>query len=94
MNCQRICKPCSGSAASSRIITASGGIGAARPACGCMGQKCNTTIPDAEWARVEAAAIKFWDKVAAESETKAKVVAIIKRYNDDMVKAGPPYRCG
>ncbi len=51
-----------------------------------------TTIPDAEWAQVEEAASAFWDEIAAESETKAKVVAIIKQYNDVMRKAGPPYR--
>lgn len=51
-----------------------------------------TTIPDEEWAKVEEAAAKFWDEIAAESETKAKVVAIIKRYNEIMVKAGRPYR--
>lgn len=51
-----------------------------------------TTIPDAEWATVEAAAAVFWDEIAAESETKAKVVAIIKQYNDLMSKAGRPYR--
>jgi len=51
-----------------------------------------TTIPDAEWATVEAAAREFWDEVAAESETKAKVVQILKDYNDAMEKAGRPYR--
>jgi len=51
-----------------------------------------TTIPDAEWATVEAEAQKFWDEIAAESETKAKVVAKIKEYNDVMGKAGRPYR--
>ncbi len=51
-----------------------------------------TTIPDAEWAQVEAAAIKFWDEIAAESETKAKVVEILKKYNATMEKAGRPYR--
>ncbi|MEZ5501676.1 MAG: TRAP transporter substrate-binding protein [Halioglobus sp.] len=51
-----------------------------------------TTIPDAEWATVEAAAEKFWDQIAAESKTKAKVVEIFKKYNADMKKAGPPYR--
>jgi hypothetical protein len=34
----------------------------------------------------------FWDEIAAESEVKAKVVSIIKQYNDTMVKAGRPYR--
>lgn len=53
-----------------------------------------TSIPDAEWATVEAAALKFWDEVAAESETKAKVVKILKDYNATMEKAGRPYRYG
>ena len=51
-----------------------------------------TTIPDDQWATVEAAAVKFWDKVASESKTKAKVVNIFKQYNADMQKAGRPYR--
>lgn len=51
-----------------------------------------TRIPDAEWAQVEEAAKAFWDEIAAESETKAKVVAKIKEYNDVMAKAGVPYR--
>src|SRR5690606_36353238 len=53
-----------------------------------------TTIPDAEWATVEAAAVTFWDEIAAESETKKKVVEIIKKYSADMQKAGRPYRYG
>jgi TRAP-type mannitol/chloroaromatic compound transport system substrate-binding protein len=51
-----------------------------------------TTIPDAEWKTVEDAAVKFWDEIAAESEIKAKVVGIIKQYNELMHKAGVPYR--
>lgn len=51
-----------------------------------------TTLPDEEWATVEAAAMKFWDQIAAESKTKAKVIEIFKQYNADMKKAGPPYR--
>jgi TRAP-type mannitol/chloroaromatic compound transport system substrate-binding protein len=51
-----------------------------------------TTIPDEEWEQVEAAARVFWDEIAAESETKAKVVEILKQYNETMVKAGRPYR--
>jgi len=51
-----------------------------------------TTIPDEEWAQVETAAWKFWDEVAQESETKAKVVNIFKQYNTEMQKAGRPYR--
>ncbi len=51
-----------------------------------------TTIPDAEWKTVEDAALVFWDEIASESPTKARVVEILKRYNADMVKAGRPYR--
>ncbi|MFC3088008.1 MULTISPECIES: TRAP transporter substrate-binding protein [Tabrizicola] len=51
-----------------------------------------TTIPAEEWAQVEAAAEKFWEEVASESEIKAKVVEIFKKYNATMVKAGAPYR--
>ncbi len=53
-----------------------------------------TTIPDEEWATVEAAARVFWDEIAAESDTKAKVVGILKQYNEAMEKAGRPYRYG
>ena len=51
-----------------------------------------TSIPDAEWATVETAAREFWDEIAAESETKAKVVKIFKEFNAAMEKAGRPYR--
>ncbi len=51
-----------------------------------------TTLPDEEWGKVEAAAHKFWDEIASQSPLKAKVVGIIKEYNDIMVKAGRPYR--
>jgi TRAP-type mannitol/chloroaromatic compound transport system substrate-binding protein len=51
-----------------------------------------TTIPDAEWSQVEEAAQEFWAEIAAESETKAKVVEIIKAYNANMRTAGVPYR--
>lgn len=53
-----------------------------------------TSIPDEEWATVEAEARKFWDEIAQESELKAKVVQILKDYNDSMDKAGRPYRYG
>ncbi|MEC7629845.1 MAG: C4-dicarboxylate ABC transporter, partial [SAR324 cluster bacterium] len=53
-----------------------------------------TSIPDEEWVSVEAAAVRFWDEIASESETKAKVVNIFKKYNADMLKAGRPYRYG
>jgi TRAP-type mannitol/chloroaromatic compound transport system substrate-binding protein len=51
-----------------------------------------TSIPDEEWKTVEDAAVVFWDEIAAESETKAKVVQIFKDYNEVMNKAGKPYR--
>ena len=51
-----------------------------------------TSIPDEEWAEVEAAAREFWEEIAAESETKAKIVSIFKAYNEAMDKAGRPYR--
>ena len=51
-----------------------------------------TSIPDKEWDQVEAAAHSFWDEIAKESPTKAKVVKIFKQYNADMAKAGRPYR--
>lgn len=53
-----------------------------------------TTIDDAEWDKVEAAAHEFWDEIAETSELRAKVVKIIKQYNDNMAKAGRPYRYG
>jgi hypothetical protein len=53
-----------------------------------------TTIPDEEWATVEAAAVDFWEEIAAESDVKRRVVDIFKKYNADMVKAGRPYRYG
>jgi TRAP-type mannitol/chloroaromatic compound transport system substrate-binding protein len=51
-----------------------------------------TAIPDDEWATVEKAAHEFWDEIAAESEIKAKVVSILRQYNESMEKAGRPYR--
>ncbi|MCB1367442.1 MAG: TRAP transporter substrate-binding protein DctP [Rhodobacteraceae bacterium] len=51
-----------------------------------------TSIPDAEWAQVEAAAAEFWDEIAGMGATQAKVVGKIKEYNAVMAKAGRPYR--
>ncbi|HEY9057096.1 MAG TPA: TRAP transporter substrate-binding protein [Aurantimonas sp.] len=51
-----------------------------------------TTIPEEEWAKVEAEAFKFWDEIAATSERNARVVKIFRKYNDVMSKAGKPYR--
>ncbi len=53
-----------------------------------------TTIPDEEWATVEAEAHKFWDEIAAKSDRNARVVKILKEYNAAMTKAGRPYRYG
>ncbi len=51
-----------------------------------------TTVPAEEWKQVEEEASKFWDEIAGQSPRSAKVVEIIKKYNDSMVKAGAPYR--
>ena len=51
-----------------------------------------TTIPADEWATVEKAAEKFRDDAAKKSPRNAKVIKIIKEYNEMMKKAGPPYR--
>lgn len=51
-----------------------------------------TTVPAEEWKQVEDEASKFWDEVAGQSPRSAKVVEIIKKYNESMVKAGAPYR--
>ncbi|RWR14480.1 TRAP transporter substrate-binding protein [Paenirhodobacter populi] len=51
-----------------------------------------TSLPPEDYKKIEDAARVFWDEVAAESPIKAKVVDIIKQYNDVMEKAGAPYR--
>ena len=51
-----------------------------------------TTVPAEEWKQVEDEASKFWDEIAGQSPRSAKVVEIIKKYNESMVKAGAPYR--
>jgi TRAP-type mannitol/chloroaromatic compound transport system substrate-binding protein len=51
-----------------------------------------TSIPDEEWEVVEEAGRKFWDEIAARSERSARVVQILKDYNEAMRKAGRPYR--
>ena len=51
-----------------------------------------TTIPDEEWAKVEAEARAFWDEIATESPRNARVVRILRDYNAAMNKAGRPYR--
>jgi len=49
------------------------------------------SVPASDWKQVEDAAVKFWDEVAAESETKAKVISIFKDYNKVINSAGFPY---
>ena len=51
-----------------------------------------TTIPDEEWATVEAAARVFWDELIEGSPVREKVVGIFREYNETMQKAGRPYR--
>jgi len=51
-----------------------------------------TSIPDAEWQKVEDEAVKFWDEIASASPRSAKIVKIFRDYNATMRKAGPPYR--
>ncbi len=53
-----------------------------------------TSIPESEWATVEAEARKFWDEIAQQSPRSAKIVEILKNYADTMRAAGPPYRYG
>ncbi|MGI9412706.1 MAG: TRAP transporter substrate-binding protein [Hyphomicrobiales bacterium] len=51
-----------------------------------------TSIPDDEWATVEAEARKFWDEIAQTSDRAKRVIQIFKDYADTMAKAGKPYR--
>src|SRR5690606_18925192 len=53
-----------------------------------------TTIPEDEWKIIEDEAMKFWDEIAAQSPRNAKVVEILKKYQETMRKAGAPYRYG
>ena len=53
-----------------------------------------TSIPDDEWKIVEDEAVKFWDEIATKSDRSARVVKILRKYNETMVKAGRPYRYG
>jgi len=53
-----------------------------------------TSIPEEEWAQIEAAAEEFWDEIAAQSDRSARVVEILRNYRATMRDAGPPYRYG
>jgi hypothetical protein len=52
-----------------------------------------TSIPDAEWATVEEAAMVFWDEIAAESD-QGEGRRDLQEVQSDMQKAGRPYRYG
>lgn len=53
-----------------------------------------TSIPDADWRKVEDAAVeKFWEEIAEISPRTRKVVEIFRKYNATMREAGTPYRC-
>jgi TRAP-type mannitol/chloroaromatic compound transport system substrate-binding protein len=51
-----------------------------------------TSLPESDMKIVEQEAVKFWDEYASRSPRSAKIVAILKEYNANMIKAGPPYR--
>ncbi|WP_018632420.1 TRAP transporter substrate-binding protein [Neomegalonema perideroedes] len=53
-----------------------------------------TTVPADEWAEIEKAAMVFWDEVAEDNETTAKVVKTFKDYNGVLTKSGGVYACG
>ncbi len=52
------------------------------------------SIPAEEWSQVADAASVFWDEVAQEGETEAKLVDIFKQYRDVINTAGYPYSLG
>ncbi len=52
------------------------------------------SIPAEEWNQVAEAAAVFWDEVAEEGETEAKLVGIFKQYRDIINAAGYPYSLG
>ena len=74
--------------------TASSGTGAARRTTRHRRQAEADHHPGRGMGEVEAAALKFWDEIAAESERKAKVVQIFKDYNAILKKAGGVYTQG
>lgn len=49
------------------------------------------TVPSDQWREVEAAAAKFWDEIAEEGETAAKIVGIFKEYDRIRQAAGGLY---
>ena len=53
-----------------------------------------TAIPQSEWRQVEDAATEFWDEIAEQGETEAKLVGIFRRYREIINAAGYPYTAG
>ncbi len=49
------------------------------------------SIPQEEWSQVEDAAAVFWDEVAEQGETEAKLVDIFRQYRQVINSAGYPY---
>ena len=49
------------------------------------------SIPQEEWSQVEDAAALFWDEVAEQGETEAKLVDIFRQYRQVINSAGYPY---
>ena len=49
------------------------------------------SIPQEEWSQVEDAAALFWDEVAEQGETEAKLVGIFRQYRDVINSAAYPY---
>ncbi|MGI9487219.1 MAG: TRAP transporter substrate-binding protein [Geminicoccaceae bacterium] len=50
-----------------------------------------SSIPQEEWQQVEDAAATFWDEVAEQGETEAKLVQIFRDYREVINSAGYPY---
>jgi TRAP-type mannitol/chloroaromatic compound transport system substrate-binding protein len=50
-----------------------------------------TSIPQEEWVQVEDAAAVFWDEIAEQGETEAKLVGIFRQYREVINSAGYPY---
>ena len=48
-----------------------------------------TTIPEAEWKKIEDEANKFWDEIAAKSARNAKVVEILQQVRRDHAQGRP-----
>ena len=53
-----------------------------------------TEIPAEEWKQVTEAAKTFWDEKSQISDRAARVVSILREYNEVIEKAGPPYGLG